>query len=243
MGSDGTQWDGPVKSWEINGFSVARGFSADLPRLSGRVRNKSEDGALLSTRISGAFFFCSLRTAEESVPDRCPAAALALDWEMMGKGGRWPVSRVLSPAPYPLGRRVGGWPFLWDDGRPSPRATNPGGRRKRLSAHGFPWAGPPLFGLAPGGVCRAATVTGRAVRSYRTLSPLPGRSRAVCFLWHCPWGCPRRALPGTVFPWSPDFPPRRAQARQSGHPAICCPLYRNATAGPQGGPCRPMTNP
>ena len=31
----------------------------------------------------------------------------------------------------------------------------------------------PLFGLAPGGVYQAATVTGRAVRSYRTLSPLP----------------------------------------------------------------------
>ncbi len=31
----------------------------------------------------------------------------------------------------------------------------------------------PLFGLAPGGVCHAASVTSRAVRSYRTLSPLP----------------------------------------------------------------------
>ncbi|VAW25037.1 FIG00450916: hypothetical protein [hydrothermal vent metagenome] len=29
----------------------------------------------------------------------------------------------------------------------------------------------------------------------------------VCFLWHFPWGHPRRALPGTVFLWSPDFPP------------------------------------
>ena len=29
---------------------------------------------------------------------------------------------------------------------------------------------------------------------------------AVCFLWHFPWGRPRRALPGIVFPWSPDFP-------------------------------------
>src|SRR5712671_2091277 len=27
------------------------------------------------------------------------------------------------------------------------------------------------------------------------------------FLWHFPWGRPRRALPGTVPPWSPDFPP------------------------------------
>ena len=30
---------------------------------------------------------------------------------------------------------------------------------------------------------------------------------AVCFLWHYPWGRPRRPLAGTVFPWSPDFPP------------------------------------
>jgi hypothetical protein len=29
---------------------------------------------------------------------------------------------------------------------------------------------------------------------------------AVCFLWHFPWGRPRRPLTGTVFPWSPDFP-------------------------------------
>lgn len=32
---------------------------------------------------------------------------------------------------------------------------------------------PPLFGLAPGGVYPAAAVTGGAVRSYRTVSPLP----------------------------------------------------------------------
>jgi len=32
---------------------------------------------------------------------------------------------------------------------------------------------PPLFDLAPGGVCLAATVADGAVRSYRTLSPLP----------------------------------------------------------------------
>src|SRR5690606_32652108 len=29
---------------------------------------------------------------------------------------------------------------------------------------------------------------------------------AVCFLWHFPWGRPRRPLAATVFPWSPDFP-------------------------------------
>lgn len=38
-----------------------------------------------------------------------------------------------------------------------------------------------LFGLAPGGVCRATFVTKGAVRSYRTLSPLPvARRFAFC---------------------------------------------------------------
>ena len=50
-----------------------------------------------------------------------------------------------------------------------------------------------LFGLAPGGVYRAAPVAGSAVRSYRTLSPLPAgpwAGQAVCFLWHFPLGSP-----------------------------------------------------
>jgi hypothetical protein len=71
---------------------------------------------------------------------------------------------------------------------------------------------PSLFGLAPGGVCRAAGVTAGAVRSYRTVSPLPRqtlRTAAVCSLWHCPWVRTRRTLSGTACPWSPDFPPRQ----------------------------------
>ncbi len=121
------------------------------------------------------------------------------------------------------GPEAGGWPFIWDACRQAPRATYPGGGAEtRLPANRLP----PLFGLAPGGVYHATAVTGGAVRSYRTLSPLPpGRSvRAVCFLWHFPWGRPRRALPGTVFPWSPDFPPpgvakahRKAAIRPSGN--------------------------
>src|SRR5579859_7900408 len=38
---------------------------------------------------------------------------------------------------------------------------------------------PPLLGLAPGGVYHAASVAGRAVRSYRTLSPLPSVAKAM----------------------------------------------------------------
>jgi len=47
-----------------------------------------------------------------------------------------------------------------------------------------------LFGLAPDGVYHATTVTGCAVRSYRTLSPLPDThnnvSTAVYSLLHFP---------------------------------------------------------
>src|SRR5690606_30558879 len=39
---------------------------------------------------------------------------------------------------------------------------------------------------------------------YRALPRRTGT--AVCFLWHFPWGRPRRPLAGTVSPWSPDFP-------------------------------------
>jgi hypothetical protein len=60
-----------------------------------------------------------------------------------------------------------------------------------------------------------------------TASTLPRRAgaAAVCFLWHFPWGRPRRTLSGTACPWSPDFPPRT--------------LPTPARAGRKEGPGRP----
>ena len=50
--------------------------------------------------------------------------------------------------------------------------------RKRARIDAAPARGAAsLFGLAPGGVCRAAGVTTAAVRSYRTVSPLPATAR------------------------------------------------------------------
>jgi hypothetical protein len=45
---------------------------------------------------------------------------------------------------------------------------------------------------------------------------------AVYSLWHFPWGRPRRVLPGTVSPWSPDFPPSAISISftNSGHPTV-----------------------
>lgn len=87
-----------------------------------------------------------------------------------------------------------GRPFVWDVRRRTPRATYPGGTRGNAPAActrgrnpgGF--RRPPLFGLAPGGVCRAVPVAGAAVRSCRTVSPLPTGLAA----------CRRSVLCGTV---------------------------------------------
>ncbi len=112
-------------------------------------------------------------------------------------------------------------------GRPLPNASRDRpGRRRGNTAAGCPACRPYLV-LLPGGVCPAASVAGRAVGSYPTVSPLPGwfaaRKRAgpaVCFLWHFPWGRPRRPLAGTVSPWSPDFPhPLRSAVIQPSDPA------------------------
>src|SRR5208337_157562 len=111
-------------------------------------------------------------------------------------------------------------PFLWDARRRAPQATNPSDRAYGQGPAGETRASL-LFGFAPGGACRAADVAAGAVRSYRTLSPLPGwtfngRVRAVCFLWRFPWGRPRRTLSGAASVWSPDFPPLREKRRPSG---------------------------
>ncbi len=101
---------------------------------------------------------------------------------------------------------------------PCLNATNPGGGTGMFLPAYVAIAGrPPLFGLAPGGVYPANAVTGHcgALLPPRfTLTLMPGGNRAVCFLWHYPWGHPRRRLAGTVFPWSPDFPPPGFCARQ-----------------------------
>jgi hypothetical protein len=109
------------------------------------------------------------------------------------------VSRVLCPARFPAlpltgaraGPSRGGGHFsrravadaVWVL-RPK-RSTRPRrpDRRSRLT----PDRG--LLDLARGGVCHASAVTGRAVRSYRTVSPLPDPPKgpsAVCSLLHFP---------------------------------------------------------
>ena len=112
-------------------------------------------------------------------------------------------------------------------GRPLPSASCDRPERRREGPPGIPASGMPA---APtwscsrwGFPCRRRCRRRGALLPHRfTLAARPvfRDGPAVYFLWHFPWGRPRRALPGTVPPWSPDFPPsargRRAAIRPSG---------------------------
>jgi len=87
----------------------------------------------------------------------------------------WPVSRVLSwPSGFPLGH---GRPFLWSPRCRRLRAANPESGAEMPPPPRRSVRLPSLFGLAPGGVCRAAAIAGSAVGSYPTVSPLPAEPK------------------------------------------------------------------
>ena len=102
---------------------------------------------------------------------------------------RWPVSRVLFLT------EIRRWPFLWDVRCRTPRATYPDDDPETDQM-------PSLFGLAPGGACRAVPVARTAVRSYRTFSTLPLPSPADRRFDFC--GAIPGVAPGGCYP-SPCF--------------------------------------
>ncbi len=153
---------------------------------------------------------------------RRPAGLAAL-WISLWKAARGKLQTACKPGSVRALRHWAAIPL----GRASPRASRdqPGWRGGNAPGRGdFAPGRPSLFGLAPGGVYPATPVTGGAVRSCRTVSPLPSPmvahgGQAVCFLWHFPWGRPRRPLAGTVFPWSPDFPRHRLRGTAAARPS------------------------
>ena len=122
--------------------------------------------------------------------------------------GDLPVNRAPSVNPSGAGgRRCEGWPRKPDSVRPTevgrtiiflvPEFPELPSAPKRFRVRLIPRLIPPkrdrtggpdfaLFCLAPRGVCLAPSVALGAVSSYLAFSPLPCRSRAVCFLRHCP---------------------------------------------------------
>jgi hypothetical protein len=89
-----------------------------------------------------------------------------------------------------------------------------------------------LSGLAPGGVYLAPLVTqgtGGLLHRRFTLTRTP-KGRAVCFLWHCPAGCPEWALPTTLLSGARTFlgPLSWHATAWLSHPPQ---VYRQPTAG------------
>ena len=108
-----------------------------------------------------------------SGPAGRPAICAFGQFFQMVKDARRPVSRVLSGALPPVDSHSSGTPVAGRLARP----TRESGAERRLGRLPGPIL---LSGLAPGGVCRAGAVAGPAVRSYRTVSPLPhGRQVAL----------------------------------------------------------------
>lgn len=174
--------------------------------------------------------------------DPCRGSACRLDaWEIRAqvrprsfRGAHrfrgWSVSRVLSPP-------EGGWrSFIWTSRcrlalpprgaearwgcgtRPTRRSCGrgrsyPGRVRPALRTRGpKDRCADRLLGLAGGGVCPAGDVADAAVRSYRTISPLPDPLRAIGCVFSVALSL--RLLPVAVshhraLPCS-DFPPRLA---------------------------------
>ena len=79
-----------------------------------------------------------------------------------------------------------------------------------------------------------------------TLAAAGEPASAVCFLWHFPWGCPRRPLAATVDPWSPDFPPPQhclRSVRQRPSSRLISPAIRGAHGPPSSSSrCRSWCN-
>jgi len=124
---------------------------------------------------------------------------------------RGPVSRVLSSV-VPRDGHSSGTPVAGRLTRP----TRAAGAETRLSVAGLP----PLHGLAPGGVCPADGVAAIAVRSYRTLSPLPVDPKADGRFVLCgtfPGVAPAGRYPAPCFHGARTFLPRRSG---SGHPVL-----------------------
>jgi len=109
-------------------------------------------------------------------------------------------------APQPEGN--GTWqPFIWDCACTQPLATHPDdwpGNRLDACAPASS-----LFGLAPGGVCRAVHVAMSAVGSYPTLSPLLRQAERFAFCGTFPEVALAGRYPAPYFRGARTFLPPR----------------------------------
>lgn len=150
--------DGETAERFINGCQMIR------PATSfGGVHTSAERRIRWDDDVAdGCPAFGRLRTGRITLAGAEPSApVLKIRQPACKPGSVWPAPEGANVAAIPLGQT------LLSDSSDLP------GRRAGNRPGGVAPAAPSLFGLAPGGVCRAAHVAVRAVGSYPTLSPLP----------------------------------------------------------------------
>ena len=121
------------------------------PRQSGRMMRDLGASSGMACRFGSRFKLAGARRFSAEPPYN--------DQPACKPGSVWPAARTADVTTIPLVRRLPGASSNLPERQ---IRTDPGFRPASF-----------LFGLAPGGVCRAASVAGNAVRSYRTVSPLP----------------------------------------------------------------------
>src|SRR5690606_38747129 len=99
-----------------------------------------------------------------------------------------PVQRACKPDSVPPSREAA--VICLDAVSPRRSSSQPG-------SHNGPGTHPPLFGLAPGGVCLAALLPGRRCALTAPFHPYP-RNAGGMFLWHFPSAHAAQVLPGTL---------------------------------------------
>ncbi len=208
MGSYGGQWEWIVKPWNIR----------TLRRSSHRFRPflEQNETALLAPRRSQCN--AGKTMGRNDVLFLFPIAACQAK---LRRGEREECQAACKPGsvPAPCGAMDDHSSGTSVAGRLT-RPTRAAAAETRLAGTGpeGPAGRPPLCGLAPGGVYHAAAVAGSAVRSYRTLSPLPaaafdgGRRRsALCGTF--PGVAPAGRYPAPCFRGARTFLPSAPKGR------------------------------
>ena len=217
MGLYGCQWELQYKSVKFRRFlCVAKAGSAHARQTPNhhamddwnRLRSNCDNNLfLLCSQSDGQINFCRFLDKRNTIAEQHSCNGVTCF------DARRSVSRVLSLPEQRMAIHLG---------RPLPNAScdRPGRRHGNPPADRSPRAAPTWSCSRWGLPCRSCRRERGALLPHPfTLAGGPCGAPAVCSLWHFPWGRPRRALPGTVFPWSPDFPPRAALAHDEERPS------------------------
>ena len=216
--------------WVVNGLSG--NYKEEDSVLGALVTNSEVQPSLVEDKVLSTTLGNSVVPAASIVPSLfssvqffCNRRRLRAVLHKVLKDGKW-RQMACKPGSVPARRRA----MAIHLGRSSPSVSRDRPGRRRGNPPRLACAGAPsLLGLAPGGVYRAASVTESAVRSYRTLSPLPWTGR----------GAVRGGLLSVALSLGSP-PPDVIRHRISLEPGLSSPLRQGYAGRPSGHLARPI---